>query len=86
MAFLSLQSIGKHMYIFAVQSYRNKQKKPTNTRFSVGKISPETFLPEYKAEFLADLKSGKSIITKEQFDEFNKKDFKSKFIAKNIKI
>jgi transposase len=86
MAFLSLQPSGNQMYIYIVQSYRNEQKKPTNSRISIGKISPNTFLPEYKAEFLADLQSGKSIITKDQFDEFNKKDFKSELIAKNIKI
>jgi transposase len=84
MSFLTAQICGKQMYVFLVNSYRNDEKKPTNKRISVGKISKETFKPIYKDKFLADFEAGKSSISQEKFDEFNNKDFKSIMLEKNI--
>ncbi|MDR2140842.1 MAG: transposase [Deltaproteobacteria bacterium] len=84
MSFLSAQPSGKNVYIYEVTSFRNDDKKPSNTKISVGKISPQTFKPIYKDDFLQKINDGTSSITIKQFEEFNNRDFKPLFINNNI--
>lgn len=46
------QKVGKHIYLYESESYRNKEGKPRNKRVSIGKIDPKTGNPVYKQEYL----------------------------------
>jgi transposase len=83
-AFLTAQVSGKQLYIFQVKSFRNDKNKPDNKKICVGKVSKETYKPIYKPSFLTDLSDGKALVSRDNFDEFNKIDFMSILVNKNI--
>jgi hypothetical protein len=84
MAFLTAQVSGKQLYIFQVKSFRNDKNKHDNKKICVGKVSKETYKPIFKRSFLTDLSDGNALISRENFDEFNKINFKSILIDKNL--
>jgi hypothetical protein len=83
-AFLTAQVSEKQLYIFQVKSFRNDKNKPDNKKIYIGKISKETYKSIIKRSFLTDLSDGNVLISRKNFDKFNKIDFKSILIDKNI--
>jgi hypothetical protein len=78
------QVSGKQLYIFQVKSFRNDQNKPDNKKICVGKVSKKTYKPIYKQSFLTDFSDEKALVSYDKFDEFNKKDFMSILVNKNL--
>lgn len=49
------QKVGKHIYLYLVEGYRDKNGKPRQRRRSIGKIDPATGQKIYKPEYLEEL-------------------------------
>ncbi|MDR3205314.1 MAG: transposase [Deltaproteobacteria bacterium] len=70
--------IGKYIYLYESESYRDKNGKPQTRKVSIGKIDPQTGNPIYKPEYLA-----RAAGTTKQQDFSNEKLFSEKDIKES---
>jgi hypothetical protein len=70
--------IGKHIYIYEAEGYRDADGKPRNKKHPVGKVDPATGEEIFKPEFLAKLPLyGKTIPTPASKNRFTVRDIKT---------